>query len=203
MRNAKCFTTLWLLAMSLLVPGMAGAQGLGPLQDIQNDLGVLQDKLPPTWSQNLPASERFVVLADFNNEAVLDRETGLVWDRSSGDLDNDQDVDDHDLREWVSARAECTGKTVGGRKGWRLPAVHELASLVDPSVPSPGLTLPAGHPFSNAQPSIYWSATTAANNPDVAWFVIFSSFGQVTGGEKLGRAFAWCVRGGSPGPDRY
>jgi len=37
----------------------------------------------------------------------------------------------------------------------------------------------------------------------VAWFVIFSSFGQVTGGEKLGRAFAWCVRGGSPGPDRY
>src|SRR4030095_1945517 len=28
------------------------------------------------------ASERFVVLADFNNEAVLDRETQLVWQRS-------------------------------------------------------------------------------------------------------------------------
>src|SRR4030095_6393630 len=28
------------------------------------------------------ASERFVVLADFNNEAVLDRETPLAWLRS-------------------------------------------------------------------------------------------------------------------------
>ena len=30
------------------------------------------------WDQKLPASQRFVVLAAFNNQAVLDKETGLV-----------------------------------------------------------------------------------------------------------------------------
>ena len=30
------------------------------------------------------ASERFVVLTSFNNEAVLDKETQLVWHRSKG-----------------------------------------------------------------------------------------------------------------------
>src|SRR5262249_15328144 len=33
----------------------------------------------PSWDQMLPASTRFIVLSNFNSEAVLDRETGLVW----------------------------------------------------------------------------------------------------------------------------
>src|SRR5215813_14310693 len=35
----------------------------------------------PSWDQTLPASTRFIVLSNFNSEAVLDRETGLVWQR--------------------------------------------------------------------------------------------------------------------------
>ena len=36
----------------------------------------------PSWDQQLPASTRFIVLSNWNSEAVLDRETGLVWERA-------------------------------------------------------------------------------------------------------------------------
>ena len=36
----------------------------------------------PAWDRKLPALFRFYVLTDWNNAAVLDKETGLVWERS-------------------------------------------------------------------------------------------------------------------------
>src|SRR5262245_20100473 len=41
----------------------------------------------PSWDQTVPCTSpsncpRFVVLANFNSEAVLDRETRLVWERA-------------------------------------------------------------------------------------------------------------------------
>jgi hypothetical protein len=33
----------------------------------------------PTWSDQINSPNRFKVLKEFNNEAVLDKETGLVW----------------------------------------------------------------------------------------------------------------------------
>ena len=36
----------------------------------------------PAWDQSLPASTRFVVLTNWGQQAVLDKETGLVWERS-------------------------------------------------------------------------------------------------------------------------
>jgi hypothetical protein len=40
----------------------------------------------PSWDQELPAAQRFIVLSNLNNEAVLDRETGLVWQRTPGSV---------------------------------------------------------------------------------------------------------------------
>ena len=37
----------------------------------------LKDKYPPSWYQILSADKRFVLV--MNDEAVLDKETGLVW----------------------------------------------------------------------------------------------------------------------------
>src|SRR5437660_5376822 len=101
----------------------------------------------PSWDQTLACATtatcpRFIVLSNFASAAVLDRETGLVWERSPGDTNNDGIVNNSDALDWVDARIHCADKSVGGRKGWRLPSVTELASLVDPSVSSSALTLP-------------------------------------------------------------
>jgi hypothetical protein len=133
------------------------------------------------WSIKLPASERFVVLADFNNEAVLDKETGLVWEKSPAG--SRYGWSDH-----------CADLFLGGRKGWHLPTIEQLTSLADPSVLT-GVTLPDGHPFTNVMSSQYWSATTVADAPGDAWGVSFYN-GGVGKLDKTSNAFTWCVRGG-------
>jgi hypothetical protein len=141
------------------------------------------DSKPSSWYKILPASKRFKLV--MNDEAVLDLETGLVWERSPGTTQ----------RNWNNAITHCYSKEVGGRKGWRLPTVEELASLVDTTQSNPAL--PAGHPFQNVQSSSYWSATTNFGNTSYAWFVGFSN-GSVfdANGGKSSNNYVWCVRGG-------
>jgi len=139
------------------------------------------DQIPPTWDQALPAATRFVLV--LGAAAILDKETGLVWERSPATTQHN----------WDTARFQCTSRTTGGRKGWRVPSVHELASLLDPSVAPPGPILPSGHPFINIQ-SQYWAATTLVDNPTLAWLVGFND-GVVGATNKTTGLFAWCVRG--------
>ena len=136
------------------------------------------------WSNVIPnATKRFVVLADFNNQAVLDRETGLVWEQSPETTPD----------TWFGARGACAIKNVGGRIAWRLPSLPELSSLVDPSVAPPGPTLPVGHPFAHVQTDTYWSGSTVFGTN--AWEVSFGD-GLVRSPLKTNRSRAWCVRGG-------
>jgi hypothetical protein len=120
-----------------------------------------------------------------NNEAVLDKETGLVWERTP----------DATIRTWFDAVIYAYDKNVGGRKGWRLPTVEELASLVDQTQSNPAL--PSGNPFIGVLSTGYWSSTTYVNDTSGAQLVGFgdgSAF-QVGGKSNLyGRV--WCVRGG-------
>ena len=137
------------------------------------------------WDQVLPAEQRFVVLPAFNSDAVLDKETGLVWEKSPQTT----------AVSSANVRLTCANKAVGGRKGWRLPSLPELASLVDPSVASPGPTLSSGHPFQNVQSTNYWSTSAHAENPALMWGVGFGN-GGVLGLSKAFDQRAWCVRGG-------
>jgi hypothetical protein len=149
----------------------------------------------PSWDQQLPASTRFIVLSNWGGAAVLDRETGLVWEQSP---------DGTNTYQWENAQSHCNDLTVGNRKGWRVPTIQELASLVDPSAPSSGPALPPGHPFSNVIYFFYWSSNTLASDPNYAWSVNFGSLphnpqppggGVVTSTKTASRA-VWCVRGG-------
>ena len=166
-------------------PGGPPSQILDKLDQIQAAItgGGGNDTL--RWDQVLPAAQRFVILPAFNSDAVLDKETGLVWEKAPATTAGNSS----------NARSTCANKAVGGRKGWRLPSMPELASLVDPSVASPGPTLPQGHPFLNIQPSNYWSASAHVENPTLTWGVGFGT-GNVLGVSKAFDNRAWCVRGG-------
>ncbi len=136
------------------------------------------------WDHTLPARARFIVLSDFGNDAVLDRETRLVWERSPSTS----------TFEWNATQAHCNRLNVGNRLGWRLPTIQELASLVDPTAYN--LALPSGHPFTNVRPTDgYDSITTMAGYTDQVWCMVFLN-GNAVGCNMFLSHYAWFVRGG-------
>ncbi|MBX3330776.1 MAG: DUF1566 domain-containing protein [Nitrospira sp.] len=136
------------------------------------------------WQQAHPASERFVILPDFNNHAVLDKDTSLIWELSPTPT----------AVTWNEARSTCVTRTTGGQKGWRLPAPAEMRSLVGPAVDSPIPNIPPGHPFVNIQPTAYWTVVPEANQPSYARYVD-AFLGNVLSFIKIYTYPVWCVRG--------
>ena len=190
-RNIRLAVSIFMaIAMALILPGISIAGDLEPSGAPAPTMKTL-DQIPPTWSQILPASKRFEKLDACIGTCpipkpiwgVLDKETGLVWEKSPDTL----------LRNWTTATDYCYNKALGGRKGWRFPTVEELASLVDPSMTNPAL--PSGHPFINVQSDNYWSATTYPGYTTTAWCVDFSN-GYVNPNNNTLTNYAWCVRGG-------
>jgi hypothetical protein len=133
---------------------------------------------PPAWSYQVPAAaDRFQVV--LGGTAVLDRETGLVWQRipATGLALN-----------WADALDYCVGSFTGGR-GWRLPTVQELSSLA---------LLPADHPFAPAARGVlFWTSTTRASDatkafairPDPVAFSLLSVLKS-----DATSSHGWCVR---------
>jgi hypothetical protein len=203
------------------VQGSQGAPGPEGPQGIQGPQGAVGPQGAPgqgsSWSAAITTpGERFTILESFNNEAVLDKETGLVWEQKP--IAPDPRVINPSpgaVKPWWSAVHYCTQKQVGGRYGWRLPTVQELSTLLDQSGDGFGRLLPSGHPFSNTAtpgdplPYGYWTATTFDTEIEgtvgVAWIVEFANPSSVLGPATVAQKIftlqrVWCVRGGS-GPD--
>jgi len=188
-------STMQLSKSPMLMPGLcvlvgslftSGAGVSSAFADFSANPNLTTDvsQLTQNWDKKLPSASRFTILSAFGGAAVRDDETGLVWEKT---------LETNEV-SWADARAACADKDVGGRKGWRLPSIFELASLMDLSM-STGPTLPLGHPFTNVQLDVYWSATTVAGTPNSAWLVFFDT-GKVLNGFKTITFHAWCVRGG-------
>jgi hypothetical protein len=146
----------------------------------------------PSWDQRFTCAtqancSRFVVLANWDNQAVLDRETGLVWEREPNAFPFEQST------SWSAAQFACFKKTTGGRKGWRLPTEEELGSLLDETS-----RLPPGHPFINVRIdpfAVYWSATTVPTQlAYVQGFAGSSGLDQILDDIRNSNSI-WCVRG--------
>jgi hypothetical protein len=138
--------------------------------------------VPGAWSQTLGAADRFQLV--LGSVAVLDRETGLVWER----------IPSVQPTYWDTAVLGCQARNLGGRLGWRLPSLEELYSLLDLTQANPAL--PSGHPFSIGSVP-YWSATTtpglatSAQAIDLTDGTFMSGLGKATNNFRW-----WCVRGG-------
>jgi hypothetical protein len=174
-------------AMALLaILALARAATAGPL-DPPGPVGSTMrtlDELLPSWGKSLSAtggctSERFTCV--FGDTAVLDHETGLVWQRNPVNSGS----------TWTIAFFICDTLEYGGRQGWRLPSVQEQRSLL-----ASGANLPPGHPFEGLlTDKSYWSGTT---EPSPGTFAYAVQFGNNTDSQlKTDNNYVWCVRGGS------
>lgn len=151
------------------------------------------DEIPPSWSQKLPESTRYSLA--LNNDGVLDKETGLVWQQTPRTT----------LRNWNNAIQRCYDTGTGGRAGWRLPTVSEMASLFHWAASRP---LSFVHPFSvpdlnNCAGTIcqFWTSTSAEGDASRAYTVrieVTSDTWNAARPEDKTSSFRyWCVRGGS------
>lgn len=181
----------------LVVAAVTSVVSGGPLDPPGPPASTMKtlDHVPPSWDQTLSAlggcaSLRFTCV--MAGAAVLDKETGLVWETAPSSSTG----------SWFVAVNACNGKSLDGREGWRLPTIDELLSLLDPTMLAPSTSLPPGHPFSGVVSGGYWSITTnpsLTTNAFVVRFIstILGSPGGFANGDKSGSpGMAWCVRGG-------
>ncbi len=191
--------------VALPPPAATGAGNLEPPTSAVNGSGNPTASTPtqPSWDQWLRAdnggvdgcnSTRFKCIwptgqfgAHPNGAAVLDKETGRVWERTPDSV----------LHVWesravapVDARRHCALRGTGGRLGWRLPSLIELQSLILPNGQIPG-----DHPFTIPAEIEHWSSTTVADEPEKAWTAA-AGFVRIETVTKNRSRRVWCVRGG-------
>ncbi|MFA6196505.1 MAG: DUF1566 domain-containing protein [Sulfurimonas sp.] len=126
------------------------------------------------------------LMADFVRDAstkiVSDSATGLQW----------QDDAIGKVKTWQSAIDSCENLTLGEQNGWRLPAIHELKSIIDKS----RVNLAIASAFTQTDTTYYyWSATPYEGYEDGAWVVDFYD-GQARSNYKGTTLFVRCVRTG-------
>jgi hypothetical protein len=118
------------------------------------------------------------------DQEVTDCLTGLVW-RKNASLTPAECTWEQALQGIRELQAQEPDK------GWRLPNINELESLIDCSQHTPAL--PAAHPFTHLLDG-YWSSTTSMFEPDWAW-VLYLDKGATGVGYKPGKTFhVWAVR---------
>lgn len=149
---------------------------------------------PVNWADHQP-NRRFAVWdhgtpGDATDDLVLDKETKLIWTRNVT-----MPCSSDDACNWHEAVQYVRDTMIGGRRGWRLPSVEELLSLIDMSQGSKP-KLPAGNPFVNVTDTLYWTMTIAEDDSSSVWIVNIN-YGNVTNtGTKQHRYCVWPVRGG-------
>lgn len=134
-------TTVWIAALvaGVCLIGYMARSSSDTTPPITDELlaEVIQD-----WHNSYPSSQRFEILAAFNHDAVLDKTTGLVWEKAP----------QTETVTYNEARQFCGRRLVGERNGWRLPSPIELRSLVGPIRGLSRPHLPPNHPFLTSRP---------------------------------------------------
>jgi hypothetical protein len=153
------------------------------------------DEVDASWAYVLDASggctsRRFQCVL-LGPSAVLDKETGLVWEGKPNSSPQ---------TSWTAAYLYCLGRELGGRRGWRLPTIEELQTLADFNSTS-DVTLPEGHPFAIEPGVDWWTATFDQALPLNNYADAIDGKDAASTPRTDATVSAWCVREG-PGFDR-
>lgn len=153
-------------------------------------VSILLGSVHPVGStSSVSQTSRFAILSTFQEEAVIDRTTQLVWERSPSASEV----------TWSTAQTRCGLKRTGGQTGWRLPSFIELMTLIEPTLHQGSLlpALPAGHPFQRIKAGPYWTSDMSPLKPAEAYAVDFLRADVAPRQKDQPHPF-WCVRGGIP-----
>ncbi len=105
---------------------------------------------------------------DNNDGTVTDNFTGLIWLKNAnlfGEVSWDQA-----LEKALNLSSGTSGLSDNSKSGdWRLPNVNEMQSLMKFSN-SYGPAVDPVNPFLNLEPANYWSSTSVAAFPALAWY---------------------------------
>jgi hypothetical protein len=99
---------------------------------------------------------------DNGNGTITDNITTLMWQKQDTSL----------TYTWQQAITYCSGLSLGGLGGWRLPNVKELRSIVNVTTYNPAINSTY---FPSTQSLYYWSSTYYAANSNVPWNVHFNN----------------------------
>lgn len=146
------------------------------------DDGMLRSGAPPSFIDN-------------RDGTITDAATGLMWEKKCDGCDGLHDVrrqarwssaHDETVWDWLAAVNAENGSGFAGHDDWRLPNLKELHSLLDydrfnPSVGTAfdgascglGCTDLSDPACSCTETSEYWTSTTQAASPDLAFYVGF------------------------------
>jgi len=105
---------------------------------------------------------------DNKDGTVTDQQTGLIWLK---------DADAFGTVSWEQALKYARGLASGNcglsdsssAGDWRLSNIRELLSIIDYGESSP--IIPHPHPFINVRTTLYWTSTTLAPAPILAWMM--------------------------------
>ena len=156
---------------------------------------------------------------DNGDSTVTDHLTGLQWEQKDTEVGSPTNfADPHDVDNtytWNTAVGTTPNGTaftdfldklngglgantcLAGQCDWRLPTKEELAGIVDLTASGCGGGDPCIDPiFGPTVSGFHWTATTYAEDPYAAWFVVFSS-GNANLEDKGDSNYVRAVRGGS------
>jgi hypothetical protein len=117
----------------------------------------------PTFAHaSAPAGQYVVTAGGTAYGSVYDTKTKLTWQQTVSST----------TYTWADAQAHCAGvgASLGGM-GWRLPTLKELQTLVDYSQATGAMIDPTAFP--SAPSSVFWSGSSVAGSPSLAWLVSF------------------------------
>ena len=123
---------------------------------------------------------------------VIDKNTGLMWQQGTVDINGDGEINYNDEVTWDNAKDYCETLTYAGYDDWRLPTIFELTTIVNYGEYNPAID----ESYFSSKSAYYWSATTNAYNTDSAWVVSFYYGNGYDWHESYYDGYIRCVRGG-------